>query len=465
MSDQVRLWAVRFLMTIFLCLMPLLTADLSGGQWEAAWADDDDDNGDDNDDDDDDDDDRGNGRGSIRSGDDREGRGQSRNRTARRQAVAVAPVPFAFAPEIVVSDLSAPDLATLIAEGFTLIERKSMVTLAATLDRLSAPAGLSLEAARDRVRLLPTGDDADFNHYYRSSQGSNDEGEPAALVTAPCRHENCDAWRAIGWPAGKIASGQCPVTTVIGLIDTGINVEHDIIADARLTVIPRAGAKLRSGAVHGTAVASLLVGSETSRVPGLLPDAEVLAVDVFDRASGDERADVSALVEGLDLLASRQVRLYNLSLSGPPNTVLSKVLDRMTDEAGLDAAVVSAAGNGGVTAPATWPGAHPRVLAVTAVDTRERLYRQAQRGEHLALAAPGVNILAATSVQGARGKSGTSFAVPFVTAAAAVLMSQPVPQTGAQVRATLAATARDLGAAGRDPMFGFGLLSAALFCP
>jgi len=449
-----RLRSVGLWVIVILCLGPVILSDLSGGQSHAVWADDDDD--------DDDDDDRG--RGSFRSGGDRNGVASSRRRTqprvARRQAADLARARPDFAAEIVVTDLSDADLALLIGEGFTVIERKPVVTLATTLDRLAMPIGVSLEAARDRVRQLPSGGDADLNHFYRTTQA-----EPAPVSAVPCDHGNCTAWEAIGWPASRIASEHCPVTTVIGLVDTGINPDHDIIAGARLHLIPRPGAQVSSSAVHGTAVASLLVGSQTSRVPGLLPNAEVLAVDVFTRVSGDERADVSALVEGLDLLATQQVRLYNLSLSGPPNSVLSRILDRLTDEETLDAIIVSAAGNAGPTALPAWPGAHPRVLAVTAIDSRERLFRQAQRGDHLALAAPGVNVLAATSVQGARAKTGTSFAVPFVTAAAALLMSQPVPQSGLQVRATLAATARDLGTPGRDPMFGFGLVSAAAFCP
>jgi subtilisin family serine protease len=100
---------------------------------------------------------------------------------------------------------------------------------------------------------------------------------------------------------------------------------------------------------------------------------------------------------------------------------------------------------------------------VTAIDARGRVCGHAQRGDHVALAAPGVNLLAATSIRGARAKTGTSFAVPFVTAASALLLSR-ADLTAAEVRATLAATARDLGAAGRDPVFGYGLLSAQDFC-
>jgi len=109
-----------------------------------------------------------------------------------------------------------------------------------------------------------------------------------------------------------------------------------------------------------------------------------------------------------------------------------------------------------------WPAGHPRVLAVTAVDRRGRVYGAAQRGDHLALAAPGVGLLAATSLRGAREKTGTSFAVPFVTAAAALIVGSGA--TGDEARQALTASASDLGAPGRDAVFGHGLLSLDRLC-
>lgn len=374
-----------------------------------------------------------------------------------------AAAPPAFAPEIVVSDLGAADLSLLIAEGFTLIERREIVTLAITLDRLAPPPRLTLSEARDRVRALGSGQDADFNHYYRTSAGD-------------CSHGNCAAWEMVGWQisdvpsdsealpqtvSSDITSARCAAPAAIGVIDTGINPDHDILKGARLTLLPR-GDGAGSGAVHGTAVVSLLIGREESRVPGLVPGAEVVAVDVFRADQGEERADVVDLVEGLDLLAGRALRVYALSLAGPENAVLARMLDRLTDPEGLDAVVVAAAGNGGPTAGVAWPAGHPRVLAVTAVDRRGRVYGAAQRGDHLALAAPGVGLLAATSLRGAREKTGTSFAVPFVTAAAALIVGSGA--TGDEARQALTASANDLGAPGRDAVFGHGLLSLDRLC-
>jgi minor extracellular protease Epr len=205
-----------------------------------------------------------------------------------------------------------------------------------------------------------------------------------------------------------------------------------------------------------------LVGAEESRVPGLIPEAEVIAVDVFSDVAGDERADVPSLLRGLDLLRGRGVRVMNLSLAGPENGVLQAALDAMAGPEG--AVIVAAAGNAGPDAPPAWPAAHPGVLAVTAVDARGRVYRGAQRGDHIDLAAPGVGLLAATSIRGARGKTGTSYAVPFVTAAAAVMLSQNPDLTPDEVAAALKAQARDLGAEGPDEVFGAGLLEASAIC-
>lgn len=383
------------------------------------------------------------------------GDSDDRPRRLRRQVVRAAPPappPPIFAPdEVVVSDLSPEALVSLQAEGFDLISQESLASFGLTVTRLRVPPALGLEAGRERVRALPGGEDADFNHFYRAGQSAGGD----------CGHENCPALELVGWPSDRGA--MCQVTVPVGVIDTGVNAEHEILTGAALEVVRLADvAGDPSQAVHGTAVASLLIGGADSRVPGMIPEAEVIAVDVFNRAGGDERADVPSLLRGLDLLRGRGVRVMNLSLAGPENGVLQVVLDAMSGPDG--AVIVAAAGNAGPDAPPAWPAAHPGVLAVTAVDARGRVYRGAQRGDHLDLAAPGVGLLAATSIRGARGKTGTSFAVPFVTAAAAVIMSQHPEMTPEQVAEKLKENARDLGAEGEDEVFGAGLLDASSIC-
>jgi hypothetical protein len=445
---------------------PMPGPDAPGGFWPGgwlvgpAWADDDggdDDGGDDDGDDDDggDDDRFDRGRDRVEDRGRRPGGSRGQNRRSSGQA---APRPD-FAPELVVRDLTETDLVALLAEGFGLLER---ITLpGGTLTRLAAPAGLTLDGARDRVRALPAAPATDFNHYYRTGQGA---AIPAAQpADAPCRHANCAAWGIVGWPADGAALPGCAVGLTVGVIDTGVNLEHDQIAGATVELIRLApDAAPPSGRVHGTAVVSLLAGQRDDRVAGLIPAAQILAIDIFTRAGADERADAVSLVRALEEMAGRGVRLVNLSLAGPPNAVLAEALDRLTGPGGM--VVIAAVGNGGPQADPVQPAAHPGVVAVTAVDARGRLYAAAQRGGHVDLAAPGVNLTVATSIRGARAQSGTSFAVPFVTAAAAVLLSREPDLDGPGVAARLAALARDQGAPGRDPLYGAGVLDVSTLC-
>lgn len=422
----------------------------------AAYADDDDSGGDD-------DDDGGTARSQSDDLDDGAAppRGQNSQRaTVRRAQIRSAPLPTVAPAEILVTGLSDGDLAVLLAEGYEVNDRQALATVATSVTRLAVPVGQQLVAARARVRLLPSGETADFNHFYRTEQ--SDQGN---IGQEACNHENCAALDMVDWPRNRLSDPGCRVMTKVGLIDTGVNVGHEILAGARLSVVRLADQSLvASKAVHGTAIASLLVGAPDSRVPGLVPEAEVIAVDVFSDVAGDERADAATLVRALDVLATQQVRVINLSLAGPPNTVLHEVLDTLTVAGGPDTVIIAAAGNGGPTADPAWPAAHPGVLAVTAADLRERIYRQAQRGAHIDLAAPGVNLMAATSIKGARAKSGTSFAAPFVTAAAAILVSRQPTAPAARTAERLRGMARDLGATGPDDVFGHGLLSLAGLC-
>ena len=454
----------RLIATLFLSLLivPVSGVISSDGSQHpgAAWAqdsDDDDDSDDDSGDDDSGDDGSDDNSDDYSDDDDYRngGSGNDWDRRPRRQQTVSqpSPPPPLNAPdEVVVTDLAPETLAILQGEGFTLIAEEQFGNLGLAVTRLSVPAGLGLEAARARVRALPGGEDADFNHFYRPEQS----GDAAA-----CAPENCAALDLISWPVERPET--CRVTLPVGMIDTGVNAAHDILTGARLDVVRMADAGLDpSAAVHGTAVASLLIGTEGSRVPGLIREAEVIAVDVFSKEGSDERADVTALLRGLDVLNARGVRVMNLSLAGPENGVLDAALDRMTGPEG--SVIVAAAGNAGPDAPPAWPAAHPGVLAVTAVDARGRVYRGAQRGGHIDLAAPGVGLLAATSIRGARGKTGTSYAVPFVTAAAAVMLSQDPTLTPAMVAERLKARARDIGAEGPDEVFGAGLLDTATLC-
>jgi subtilisin family serine protease len=421
---------------------------------EAAWAQDDDGGDDDDGDDDDDDDDDDRGRGGSGGRDEgqpaRPARASGAAPSARAPAV---PLP-AFAPdEIVTLALNDADLAVLLARGYVVAEERPVPQIGVVARRLLIPPGITLEAAREEVRALSSGADADFNHYYRSEQ---------AQEAGTCEGPHCPFFEQVGWIAPPGATAACAADVTIGLIDTGINPDHTAFAGARIDVHRIASEGLdASRAIHGTAVLALLVGAPDSRSPGLVPDARVIAVDAFHRASGDERADVFALAAAMDYLADRGARIVNMSLAGPPNTVLEQGVQALVAR---DITIVAATGNAGPRSAPAYPGAYPGVLAVTAVDRNGTVYRRAGQGPHVSLAAPGVEVWTAASVSGARPKTGTSFATPFVTAAAAAILAKDPTLLRDELAARLTATARDLGDAGFDEVYGHGLVQAGQAC-
>ncbi|WP_081929170.1 S8 family serine peptidase [Microvirga sp. BSC39] len=343
--------------------------------------------------------------------------------------------------------LTSESLNRLRTQGFQ-AERQTKGTLASVV-RLIPPRGMSLAQAQRVVRVADAGATADFDHFYYTDGA---EG---------CTGAGCEAVSLVGWnlPATK----QCGPVPTIGLIDTGIDREHEALQGQSIEIV--SGLQLRgnpSQRDHGTAVAALLVGRSGSGAPGLLPEARILAVDAFYRDGGTaDRTDVTALVMALEALAERNVRVVNMSLSGPPNEVLRRAI-ASAQAKGMT--IIAAAGNNGAGAEPSYPAAYPGVIAVTAVDNKRDVYRRATQGDYIDLAAPGVDLWVAAPGGGGTTKSGTSYAVPFISAAAAVLHASNTTLNPADLEAALESNAMDLGKPGRDKTYGSGLLQAANLC-
>ncbi|MCW8126292.1 S8 family serine peptidase, partial [Microbulbifer halophilus] len=354
------------------------------------------------------------------------------------QAAEQAPEPKAQNYEagemlLVSADMAAAQAAARQLQAYQLRvkSRQRLANLGLVVSVFRLPAGSSAPELVARLRTELSDLQLDTNQRYRA-------------LNARRRY----AHRLIAWPEPL---GSCDRDFRIGMLDTAVADRHPALANTALERRNFARGEA-APAVHGTAVASLLIGEPGSPAPGLLPGSRLFAAEVF-RQRGDI-ADTTAdtLLDALDWLAGRDVQVVNLSLGGERNRVFELALERLLER---DIQLVAAAGNGGPDAPPVFPAAQPGVIAVTAVDALERLYPDANRGDYIDLAAPGVDIWAADGEARGRYHTGTSFAAPFVTAALLLAQQRDVDLTRA---------VKDLGADGRDDRFGWGLVQVAAGC-
>ncbi|WP_337660055.1 S8 family peptidase [Anderseniella sp. Alg231-50] len=243
----------------------------------------------------------------------------------------------------------------------------------------------------------------------------------------------------------------------IAVIDSGIDVTHPDLAKAVVASFDAAGkAAIRPGD-HGTAIAGIIRARGLLR--GVAPEAALLNVNVF-QSSGSGRpaiATTANLLRGLDWAVSKRARVINMSLAGPHDPLLRHAIIAAYRKRAI---IVAAAGNGGANAPSAYPAAYAQVIAVTATDIADRVYRSANQGSYIAVAAPGVDILAPALGHAHLLQTGTSFAAAHVSGIIALIVGRAPKLTAKAVLRALSETAGDLGRPGRDETFGAGRVSA-----
>ncbi len=84
--------------------------------------------------------------------------------------------------------------------------------------------------------------------------------------------------------------------------------------------------------------------------------------------------------------------------------------------------MIAAVGNQGPKSPPLYPAADPNVIGVTATDDSDKLYKGANRGTQVAVAAPGVDIMVAAPAETYRLTTGTSVAAAHVSGVIALMM-------------------------------------------
>lgn len=251
--------------------------------------------------------------------------------------------------------------------------------------------------------------------------------------------------------AHRLATG---ANVLVALIDNGVDTTHPEIAHAIAGSFDAIGAG-EPPSLHGTAMAGAIVAQ--ARLVGIAPTARILAIRAFAASPSGHHSTTLAILRGIDWAVARGARVINMSFAGPYDPEISNSLAAASRKGIV---LVAAAGNAGPNAAPLYPAADPNVIAVTAVDDRDELFVRSVRGKHIALAAPGVDVVGPAPGGLYQVSTGTSVAAAHVSGIAALLIELRPRLTPRAVRNLLLSTARDLGAAGRDSQFGAGLADA-----
>lgn len=324
-------------------------------------------------------------------------------RTHRRELEADPAGQPVVRSQILGLEMSADAIAAARDRGFQIV-RTDPIDGVLSLTTLRAPADMPTRRALRLLRELDGQATYDFDHLYLES------GAGAAVATV----------------AQASATGGGPR---IGLIDGGV--DGPVAAQRAFA----GDAPVRNA--HGVLVAELIRRAA--------PGARIYAADIY--AGVPTGGASSALARALSWLAGENVAVINVSLVGPRNRIVEAVVQRLI---GRGFVIVAAVGNDGPAADPLYPAAYEGVVGVTGVDAHDRVLIEAGRGAQVDFAALGVH-----------GRArGTSFAAPIVAARLAPGMAAPSAEQAARAVAAIRSEARDLGARGRDNVYGYGLVGA-----
>jgi subtilisin family serine protease len=322
-------------------------------------------------------------------------------------------------------------LERIASENFPLLG--SSVGLFRIVDRRPLETVRREFAADGSVRSVQL----NFRYFLQNQQNTSTEGDPAQYAVAQLRLPQAHA----------LVRG---MNVTIAVIDSGIDVRHPELANSVADSFDALGSK-EGPHVHGTGIAGAIVAH--ARLMGSAPEARLLAIRAFGAGSRGAESTSYVILKGLNYAAEHGAQIINMSFAGPKDPLIERGVAATAAKGIL---MVAAAGNAGAKSPPLYPAANPNVIAVSGTDAQEKLFAASNRGNHIAIAAPAADIFLPAPDEKYQITSGTSFSAAYVSGVVALILERSPALKPNDVRAILMKTARDLGAPGRDDLFGAG---------
>lgn len=302
-----------------------------------------------------------------------------------------------------------------------------------------------------------TPDDPRFSHqYYLRNTGQVYEEASGYTGTAGSDIKASGGWE---WHTGTDS-------IIVAVVDSGVNGD---VEDLTGKLLPGRNYVDESHNTdddhgHGTAVASIIAANTNNGtgIAGICWGARILPVKV---AAADGYASYLAIGEGIRYSADQGAHVINVSIGGRgASFILEDACEYAHNQGSV---IVCSAGN--YDRPVHYPAAYEYCIAVGASTQHDERATWSNYGPELDVMAPGYKILAASYVpqypnilNEYRYMTGTSYAAPQVSGAAALLLSYKPFLTNAQVMDLIKYTADDINSdslPGRDDTCGYGRIN------
>ena len=301
------------------------------------------------------------------------------------------------------------------------------------------PDGRSIEDVVDRLRRDPLVESVQANQVFEGLAFPHTDPYASLQYGAHAIHADL----AHRWATGRGVR--------VAVVDTGVDTSHP---DLRGRIVKTAtfvegGERTFSSDSHGTAVVGVIAAEADNGIGifGIAPEAQIIVAKACWHRSRDTLEAVCSswtLAKALDFAITEGTRILNLSLGGPPDTLLARLIGKAQDRGVI---VVAAVMDRGSPVPG-FPASVESVIAVVASDSRGLVHVPAGLVRPGILAAPGVDVIT-TAPRGTYDfLSGSSLAAAHVSGIAALLLERNPRLTAAEVRELLIRTARPLPEAG-----------------
>ncbi|MBR3149275.1 MAG: S8 family serine peptidase [Eubacterium sp.] len=233
-------------------------------------------------------------------------------------------------------------------------------------------------------------------------------------------------------------------TVKVGVIDTGISLSHNQIKNRIIETGFNSSDTGKTGSErddngHGTHVAGIIAQNTLSNV-------KICGYKVLNRYG---TGTIVMIMQGLNQAYHNGCKVVNLSLTGwngtPTYDIYGQAYDFL-DSHNIVCCV--AAGNDGEDCSNLAPARYDECITVAAMDENDEIPEWSNYGKCVDIIAPGVEISSAyfgdddTYIE----MSGTSMATPFVTAAAANVLSKDTDAIPLEVKEFLQINGRDIDA-------------------